>query len=72
MKTFAEIIGDHGRIDMLINITGMTTGDQEVNNDTIGRIVIDTNLKGCNTSAIDTEAVLVKEIGIKSNEYGRQ
>jgi len=33
--------------------------------------IIDTNLKGLNPFAIDTEAVLVKKIGVKSNEFIR-
>lgn len=44
-RTFAKILEDHGRIDVLVNNAGVTSGGRPVDVATIDRI-IDTNLKG--------------------------
>ncbi len=44
-RTFAKILEDHGRIDVLVNNAGVTSGGRPVDFATIDRI-IDTNLKG--------------------------
>jgi len=44
-QTFAEILEDHGTIDVLVNNAGVTTGGRPVDFAMIDRI-IDTNLKG--------------------------
>jgi NAD(P)-dependent dehydrogenase (short-subunit alcohol dehydrogenase family) len=44
-ETFTKIIDDHGKIDVLVNNAGVTSGGKAVDNELIDRI-IDTNLKG--------------------------
>ena len=44
-RTFAKILEDHGKIDVLVNNAGVTTGGRPVDFAMIDRI-IDTNLKG--------------------------
>jgi 3-oxoacyl-[acyl-carrier protein] reductase len=44
-RTFARILVEHGRIDVLVNNAGVTGANQPVDLDLIDRI-IDTNLKG--------------------------
>ena len=44
-RTFAKILEDHGKIDVLVNNAGVTTGGQPIDFAMIDRI-IDTNLKG--------------------------
>jgi len=44
-RTFAEILEEHGKIDVLVNNAGVTTGGRPIDFAMIDRI-IDTNLKG--------------------------
>jgi len=44
-RTFAEILEDHGKIDVLVNNAGVTSGGRPIDFAMIDRI-IDTNLKG--------------------------
>jgi len=44
-RTFTKILEDHGKIDVLVNNAGATSGGRPVDVATIDRI-IDTNLKG--------------------------